>query len=177
MDELKEILLDGEKVLWSGKPDWMKAEPIKKGLRAKAGTIKFLAAASLIFMAMMGVGAIFEPSGFVNVMLGTIIIFTAIAIFIALVNAFQSEHSILEHQDHVYAITDQRLIIHDRSRLTTHSLMGAILYEISTVPNGSVKNLNISYAHPDEGFCTLYALIDVTVPEKILLERMAFRKV
>ena len=174
MDEIENLLLDGEKVLWSGKPDWTKVEPIKTGWRAKAGTIKFLIAASLIFMSLMGAGAIFNPSGFTSVVLGAIIFFNVITIFIALMMVFQSEQPFPDHPDHVYAITDRRLIVFERSKISTNSFTTNSFCGVHNRPNGDVRDLELSYGYDNS--LILYALPDADQVEKIILERFTTMK-
>jgi len=176
VDDLKDILLDGEEVLWSDKPDWSKAEGPKKGWRAKSGVIKFAATMLLAFFAMMAFGMVFDPEGFASGILGVLILLSAISFVVALLNFFDKNDSMQIRYDHIYAITNRRIIVHERSRLTTQSVMGPVLFEVATIQNGSVKNLSFSYAHPDEGFATMYALSDASAPEKLMIERFSRRK-
>lgn len=175
-DDLKDVLLPGEQVLWSGHPDWDKAEHPKTGWRAKAGTIKFSAAMLVALVVMMVFGMIFDPKGFVGVMLGVLIALSAVSFIIALVALFNTDSPAQVRHDHVYAITDKRIIIHDRSKLTTHSIMGATLFAVVTTPNGSTKNINLSYGYHEEDVATLHSLSDPATPEKLLIEYFSRRK-
>lgn len=173
MNELKDILLDGEEVLWSGRPEWENAERPKTGWRAKSGVIKFAVIVFLIFGVLMAFGMLFDPKGFASGMLGVLILIAAIPFVIALLNVFDRRAPAHIRYDHTYAITDRRLIIHDRNKDTTQSVMGRILFEITTTQNGETKNLCVSYAHPDDGFATLYALSDAHTAEKLLLKHFS----
>ncbi|GJL92553.1 hypothetical protein [Hyphococcus sp.] len=176
MNDLKDILLDGEKVLWSGKPDWDRAEQPKTGWRAKSGVVKFALATLFSFIVLMAFGMIADPQGFASGVLGVFIVILAISFVIALLNVFDRSAPAQIRYDHFYAITDWRLIIHDRNKDTTQSVMGSILFEVTTTQNGETKNLCVSYAHPDDGFAILHALSDARPAEKLLLKNFSRRK-
>lgn len=177
MDDLKDILLENEKVLWSGAPKWELAERPKRGWRAKSDVFKFALTMLISFLVMMAWGVIFDPHGFASGILGVLIVFAAMAFAIAIMNVFGSNDPLQVRHDHLYAITDRRVIIRDRSKLTTRSLLGSILYEISTIRNGKTFDLNLSYNYPGDGYATFHALTDATEPERLLLSQFTLRKV
>ncbi|MEE2691221.1 MAG: hypothetical protein VX640_06755 [Pseudomonadota bacterium] len=176
-NDLRDILLPGETMVWSGRPDWQNAEKPATGWRSKSGAIKFAAIMLLVFIVMMAWGAIFDPRGFASGILGVLIVIAALAFVIAVMNILDRQPSAIIRHDHLYAITDRRLIIHDVSKLTTRSITGPIIYEVQSVENGDVKDLNIRYSHSEDGIATFYALKDVVAPQKLLLEQFSFRKV
>lgn len=179
MDDLQDILLDGEEVLLSGNPDWENAERPKTGWRAKSGAIKFALIMFISFSAMMAWGAFFDPQAFAGGMLGVLIFLSAISFVVALMIVFGEndylDPSLIRH-DHVYAITETRMIIHDRSKITTQSVIGPVLLEVTTTLNGAVRNLSVSFAQSDSGFAIMYALADAHIPERLLIERFSQRK-
>jgi hypothetical protein len=176
-DELKDVLLPEERVLWSGKPEWDYAERPKTGWGAKSGVIKFAVSVFLIISVLMAFGMLFDPEGFAGGILGVLILLSAISFVIALFNIFDKHDPMQLRHDHLYAITNNRIIIHDLSKLTTRSIMGPVLYEVSTVQNGSVHDINVNFANKEEDFATFHALSDCAAAEKLLIEKFSRRKV
>ena len=175
-NDLRDILLPGETIVWSAKPNWQKAEKPATGWRSKSGAIKFAMIMLLAFIGMMTWGAIFDPRGFASGILGVLIVITALTFVIAVMNILDGQPSAKTRHDHLYAITDRRMLIHDLSKLTTRSIMGPIVYEIQSIENGDVKDINISYSHSEDGFAAFWALDDAVTPQKLLLEQFSFRK-
>ncbi len=173
---MKDVLLPDEKVLWSGRPKWDYAERPKTGWRAKSGVIKFAVIIFLIISVLIAFGMLFDPEGFASGILGVLILVSAISFVVALVNIFDNHDPMHIRHDHLYAITNNRIIIHDRSKLTTRSIMGPVLYAVSTVKNGSTNDININFANKEQDFATFYALSDCAAPEKLLIEKFSRRK-
>lgn len=176
MDELNDILLDNETVFWTERPDWEKAERPKAGWRAKSGAIKFALIMLFSFAAMMAWGMIFDPQGFAGGTLGVLIALSFISLAIAAFNIVDSSDDIYVRHDHIYAITNRRILIRNNSKLTTRSLTGSVVYEINTERNGSVFDITVAYNYPGDGYATFHALADPKIPEKLLLNHFALRK-
>jgi hypothetical protein len=176
VSDLDDILVDGETVLWTGAPNWASASKPKTGWRAKTGTIKFAALMLFAFLTMMAFGMLVDAQGFAGGMLGVLILLSAIAFVIAFFNVIANEETKIIQQDHLYAITDMRVIIHDRTHGTTQSVLGPVLLEVATGWNGETKNLNIRFTHGEDDFATLFALIDAETPAKLLIKNFSRRK-
>ncbi len=172
MDDLKDILLDGEEVLWSGKPvlTHVKNSSIKKKLKHLA----WMLFAALVAAYFFYVGNMSNQTGFVQVLSGITIILIAIGLVIATFAFFDKGSVALSSLGQIYAVTNRRVIVIDTKKHWRQFILGRSVIGLSIKNNGEYGDVHISYG--DEDFLSMSALPDADVVERLLLENFAAKR-
>ncbi len=173
VDDLEDILLDGEELLWSGRPDWDRAKPVRSVLRQRATVLLFAAGFGLTAASLIWIGSLLSLQGFASAVAAVCVGILFVASGFTLLSAFEVKKDFLYPYSDEYAITNKRLIIrrpesHEEWSLTK----GAVCYLVLK-PNGDVFNLELYPDPGDHNFHTLYALSDANVAKKLALEIIA----
>lgn len=174
MDEIKDILLDGEEVLWSGKPDLSLANPPAPNWRRKLTHFLWVLGFAIVAIFLTKVGSQPNVSGFVQVILGIVIVTIAIGLIPAVLAFFDFNDVIAPRDAEFYAITDRRLIVLNITKKAREYVMKNSVSSIHTAENGSAYDLTISHGWGAD-FVTLYALSDAKDVEKIILDNFSIR--
>ncbi|NOX95214.1 MAG: hypothetical protein GXP04_09015 [Alphaproteobacteria bacterium] len=175
MDEIKDILLVGEEILWSGTPDQNNAKSVPPYWRRKLTHFLWVLGFSIAAIFLTKVGNQPNVSGFVQVILGIVIVVIAIGLIPAVLTFFDFKDDIAPHQAEFYAITDRRLIVLNTTKKTREYVLKNSVSYISTTENGSVYDLTVSHGWGEADFVTLYALPDTKDVEKIILDKFSIR--
>jgi hypothetical protein len=177
MDEIENLLLDGEKVLWSGKPDWTKARVREYSVKSKIIHALWIVVIVSITAVIFKFGNQASTDGFIRPVLGVLVIIFLL-ISVGVIGAFfdfgkSSTVKPLEE----YAITDRRLLIVNPTKGSHASYFPGSMYYLETIPNGELQDVAFQYGSDEHRFETLHALNDAEAVERLLHEKFAAKRV
>lgn len=172
MDDLKDILLDDEEVLWSGQSavKSIKSSSTKKKLKHLA----WMLFAASVAAYLIYIGNYPNQTGFVQVLAGIIIVLIAIGLVIAAFAFFDKGSEAQSSSKQLYAVTDKRVIIVDIEKHWRQYLMGRSVVALHVKTTGDVKDLQIIYGN--DGFMMMSALPDADLVERLLIENFALKR-
>jgi|GEM_PF-4012236 len=175
-DALNDILLNGEEVLWEGRPDWTRVEKPKSKIKSKIE--HFLWIVGLIFAVVLLtlIGKTDGVQGFFQVVLGILITILVIALIPTIGTFFQKDQTEPTRPDERYIITDRRLILQQLEEGHLESFAHNSLQRIERFSRGDVQSMSVQFANGEDDFRTLHALADAEKVERLLVISFIVRK-
>jgi len=156
-DDLKDILLDGETVLWRGAPD---IEAGDKAGRWQAFRINLLwiTGGLAVGSFLLWNGLTHELSIFLQVVNALFLMLAAALVIVPIVNLVTYKH--YDRSDERYILTNRRLLIINSVTSEQHSAFPNAMTSIDLRRNGKVHNLTIAYGFDGEDWpsITLHAI-------------------
>lgn len=160
MDDFNNILVDGEQIVWSGRPTWGREKSRFAYLRGKI--------ISSLFLIAFLTGSLEFARSENN---GVAIAFLIFAGFAALFLFSQSPSSSRRRDKH-YLMTDRRiLVLRERPEERVSFSISAIT-ALNLAANGGVRDVTLRTGDGEADFVTLYALEDAAKFEKLLVSAL-----
>ena len=173
MDDFKNILLDGEKVLWFAKPDPGLIKPLSPFWRRKLAHFVWIAITLLVVAFCLRLASAFP---------GMSVIFNAIAV-VGIVGLIPASLLFLDfkdgetpHQFDAYAITDRRLIITNFETKSNTSIFPNQIGNVTNNMNDNHRTLSVHIGFGDDYRFLLHGLVDAEKVEKMIIERFSIKE-
>ena len=176
MDEIKDILLDGEEVLWSGKPDLTLAKPLAPYWRRKSTHFFWLTFFTMIFLALFHLESRVDRSGMIDNAVMVVAIIVLIGVLLGGVAFFDFKDSTNHHQHDLYAITNRRLIVLNTRQKSTHSAFAnSVCYLTNNISNKH-RTISVHIGYGEDDCFLLHGLPDATIVEKMIAEKFSIKE-
>ena len=156
MEDFKNILLEGEEVLWSAKPDWALAKPWWRYWTRR--WVAFLFATAFFVAAYFFIKESSEAGGIISSIFG---VFAFSLMFVR-----SPEEA--RNKDEGYAVTNIRLIIIREGGFERYSAALSALTAFQARKNGKVTDLTIRTGAGEDDYVTLFALTDSAAAEALI---------
>ena len=175
MSDLEEILVDGETVLWAGRPDMSIMKPLKPfWLRKLTHLLWLLFFASLV--AAFFWGSSFYKTGTLNVIF---IVFAVIILFGLVIGGLAfldfKDRAIPYHHDQ-YAITNRRLLVRNSVTGSSHSVFpNSVCYLVNSARRVD-PTLAVYVGHGEDDAILLFGLRDAEKVEKMIAEKFSIKE-
>jgi len=172
MDEIKDILLEGEKVLWSGKPDLSLAKPPTPYWRRKMVHLGWLLITAAVVAVCLWASRAFSV---ISLVFNTIAVIGIVGLIPGILAFFDFKDSAEDPSKHHYTLTNYRLIALLEDYRVKKELFPNSVIAIEAYTEQSPKRLNIFYGQSENEFVSLVGLTDVEHVQKLITETLALR--
>lgn len=174
MDEIKDKLLDGEDVLWSGRPVVTDRRGPSKIVRNKLKHVAWMLFFALVAVYLFYVGNYPSQTGFVQAISGVVIVIIGIGLLIATIALLNTDSQAHPQRRQLYAVTNKRVLIVDTDGHWRQNILGRSIVGLRVSKNGNEKDIQIDHGNDD--YTLMSALPDADVVERLLIENFAAKK-
>ncbi len=176
MNDINDILLDGEQVLWSGAPDSALMKPLAPYWRRKLTHFFWLLFFALIFLGLLELETRLDREG----MMDNAVMVIAVAILIGTVfgalTFLDFKDSAVPHQYDLYAITDRRLIVMNTKRHSSNSAFKNSVCYLANNTSNKHRTLSVHIGYGENDCLLLHGLPDANLVEKMVAEKFSIKE-
>jgi len=173
VDDFKDILLEGEQVVWSGRPDPAFYKATRPFWKHKLVHFAWLLLIAAIFLVLSEIDSRLRNSGLVGDVVGIFAILVAIGFAFTLATFFNFKDHRTPPQYDSYTITDRRLIVSNAKTKATHSVFPRSVYRITNNAGHKHITLSVHVLGGYEQVLVLHGLRDASEVEKMIAQRFS----
>ena len=159
-DDLKDILLDGETVLWRGAPDYShaKSKPRTKAQLQRERVIWSLIA-FVVTAALFSLGYFFSLTGFIGTFLSTLVAFFGVGTLIGVSRLFAIDIKVYDRWDQ-FLVTDRRVAAVCRRDENISSISAGRGTLVELRKNGDRHDILVGFPNDDDESLIIIAAIE-----------------
>lgn len=176
MKDINDILLNGEEVLWSGAPDPDLVKSLAPYWRRKLVHFLWIVGFGGVAVLLYFVGRDLTAEGFVQILIGILIVFFALGVILATVAFFDFKDRAISYQHDLYAITGRRLIVMNTERNSTHSVFPNSVCYLTNNANNKHATLAVYIGYGEDDCLLLHGLPDADKVEKMIAEKFSIKE-
>ncbi len=177
MTELKDILLDDEEILWSGRPEGGLMKPLAPFWRRKTTHFLWLAFFSLAFLVLLHLESVVDRSGMIDDIFLVMGVIVLIGVIFGSVAFFDFKDTATPHQHDIYAITNLRLIVINTERESNCSAFINSVCYLTNNTHSKHKTLTVHIGYGEDDILILHGLRDATKVEKMITEKFSIKEI
>ncbi len=172
MDNLKDILLEDEQVIWSGRPDPELVSPLAPYWKRKLKHLLWLLFTALVVVALIWWGRTAPAFSFLFFVLAAIGI---IGIIPATITLFDFNDQAEDPSKHRYLLTNSRLIVRTAEVGVEKEIFPNAIVAIELYKKQSPSRLNIFYGQSENEFVSLVGLSNADDVKTLVTKTLAPR--
>lgn len=172
-DDLKDILLDGETVLWRGASDFSRAQRKPESHKTRQlHRLGWLAGLATLAVGSYSFGHFLNLTGFVGTLVAVLTVFLIIGTLFVFSRLFAKDIIVREKLD-IYLVTDRRVMALDKDRKQIRSMNAGHGSLVSLYKNGDLHDLTIGLPVDDhESNIFFTAIEDGPAVHKLVLQTL-----
>ncbi len=175
MDDFNDILLEGEEILWSGKPDSNLMKPLAPYWRRKLNHFLWIAAFAALAGVLVYLGNLPNVAGMLQVVIGVVIVVILLGVIFASISFLDFKDEAIPPQSDFYAITNKRLIVVNAAKNKNQYIFPNSISYISTNTQNTHRTLSVAYGHGEGDSLLMHGLRDAELVEKMIVEKFSIR--
>ena len=176
MDKIKDILLEGEKVIWLGRPDPNLSRPLAPYWKRKLRHLFWLALFAGLAVLLGYIGSNENIRGILELIVGTVTVIIILGVVIGFFAFLDFKDDEIPHQADIYAVTDRRLIAFNSEKNYRRYVFPNSVSYISNNTQNHHRTLSLAYGHGESENLLLHGLHDAEEVEKMIVERFSIRE-